>query len=133
MLMTPPASPPLTSNLASVSRSVSHSSVVSASVHHPHHSSSSKQQLISNISSSTAAALNRIAQVAHSWRPEEARLLAEQAWQNSLYRRLAYSPTAKSSLFTDAAASTLVSSSPANNTSTTDTDGESMGFYRSYN
>jgi hypothetical protein len=82
--MTPPASPPLTSNLASVSRSVSHSSVVSASVHHPHHSSSSKQQLISNISSSTAAALNRIAQVAHSWRPEEARLLAEQAWQNSL-------------------------------------------------
>ena len=127
MLMTPPASPPLTSNLASVFRSVSHSCVMSASVHHPHHSSSSKQQLISNIPSSRAAALNRISQVAHSWRPEEVRLLGEQAWQNSLL-----SP-AKPSLFTDAAASALVSSSPANNTPTTDKDGESMGFYQSYN
>ncbi len=32
--------------------------------------------------SSMAAALNRIAQAAHSWRPEEARRFAEQAWQD---------------------------------------------------
>ena len=78
MLMTPPASPPL--NPTSVSRSISHSSAVStaASVH------SSQQQLISSVPSCTAAALNRIAQAAHSWRPEEARRLAEQAWQDSI-------------------------------------------------
>ena len=127
MLMTPPASPPLTSHPASVSRSISHSSVVSsASVHHPHHhhSSSSQQQLISNVPSSTAAALNRIAQAAHSWRPEEARRLAEQAWQDSLLSPAGLLPQPKPSLqsTTDPAASALVSSSPANNTSTTDKD-----------
>ena len=71
--MSPPASPPLTSDLASASRSVSHSSVVSASVHHPQYLSSSQQQLISNVRSSTTAALNRIAQTIHSWRLGEAR------------------------------------------------------------
>ena len=65
-----------------------------------------------------AAALNRIAQAAHSWRPEEARRFAEQAWQD---------PNPHHS-----AASDLVSSSPTNNTPTTDKDGESMRFYRSY-
>jgi hypothetical protein len=42
-------------------------------------------------------------------------------------------PQSKPSPFTDPAAFALISSLPANNTPTTDKDGESMGFYRSYN
>ena len=129
--MTPPASPPLTSNPASIARSISHSAVVSSltsssaatSAHHPHHSSSSQQQLISTVPSSTAAALNRIAQAAHSWRPEEARRLAEQAWQDSLLSPAGLLPQPKPSSSVDPAASAVVSSSPATSTTpTTDKD-----------
>jgi hypothetical protein len=126
MLMTPPASPPLTSNPASISRSISHSAVVSSltsssAVTSAHHSSSSQQQLISTVPSSTAAALNRIAQAAHSWRPEEARRLAEQAWQDSLLSPAGLLPQPKPSV--DPAASAVVPSSPATSTTpTTDKD-----------
>jgi hypothetical protein len=42
-------------------------------------------------------------------------------------------PQPQPSPFTDPAATALVSSSPANNTPTTDKDSESVGFYRFYN
>lgn len=111
MLMTPPASPPLVSNPASISRSISHSSAVSstlstASAHH-----STQQQLISTVPSCTADALNKIAQAAHSWRPEEARRLAEQAWQDTLLAPVGLLPQPKSTSVDPTAV--VLSSSPA--------------------
>lgn len=87
MLMTPPASPPLSSNPTSQSRNSSHSTTsssttVATTAHHQH--SLSSQQLIPTVPSATAAALSKMVQAAHSWRPEEPGRLAEQAWQDSL-------------------------------------------------
>ena len=76
--MTPPASPPLTTNPASLTRSISHSATTSNSIHQ----TSSPQQIA--VPSSTAAALSKMAQAAHSWRPADAARLAEQAWQDTL-------------------------------------------------
>ena len=58
--MTPPASPPLTTTNAT------------------------RMTQPMTVPSSTAAALSKMAQAAHSWRPEEAARLAEQAWQDTV-------------------------------------------------
>ncbi len=104
MLMTPPASPPLTSNPASLTRSISHSAVTAVNAHHPN-SSSSSQQLLSAVPSSTVAALSKMAQAAHSWKPEDAARLAEQAWQDTVL-----SPAGLARCTTDPVTSSAVAS-----------------------
>lgn len=111
--MTPPASPPLISNPASLSRSISHSAVVSSTLCGQH---STQQQLVSTVPSCTAAALNKIAQAAHSWRPEEARRLAEQAWQDTILSPVGLLSQPKSTCVDPTAAA--LSSSPAAPTTT---------------
>lgn len=109
--MTPPASPPLVSNPASISRSISHSSAVSSTLSNASAHHSTQQQLISTVPSCTADALNKIAQAAHSWRPEEARRLAEQAWQDTLLAPVGLLPQPKSTSVDPTAV--VLSSSPA--------------------
>ena len=74
--MTPPASPVQSSTAVTLQRSVSHSGGQTAQV--------ASQPVVPSVPCSTAAALTRLAQAAHSWRPEEAAKLSEHAWQDSL-------------------------------------------------
>ena len=90
--MTPPSSPPLlnapTSQPTGLTRSLSHSGAsAAAGVSTSSQNNSNQQQqllLIPTVPSSTAAAIVRTVQAAHSWRPQEAGRLGEQAWQDSL-------------------------------------------------
>lgn len=81
VLMTPPSSPP--SNPAVLSRSNSHSTVPAHPLHHHPHGQQ-QQQLLPAVPSATALALVKAGQLVHSWRPEEASRLTEQAWQDSI-------------------------------------------------
>lgn len=69
-MMTPPASPVHSATVATVQRNPSQPGGQTAQM--------------PSVPCSTAAALTRLAQAAHSWRPEEAAKLSEHAWQDSL-------------------------------------------------
>jgi hypothetical protein len=115
MLMTPPSSPPLsnapTSHPTGLTRSLSHSGASAVGVSSSLSQNNSNQQqllLIPSVPNSTAAAIVRTVQAAHSWRPQEAGRLGEQAWQDSLLAPVGLVHQPRSS---DSAAPSTVSTS----------------------
>ena len=115
MLMTPPASPPLPPP-PSNSMVRGHSGVGAAAAANP-------SQRLPTVPSATAAALNRMAQAAHSWRPEEAGRLAEQAWQDSLLSPAGLSRTPEAASGSNNSSSSIATTQPTsdnkdNNTTT---------------
>ena len=89
MVMTPPTSP--CSNATTAVSATSSSSSSSSSRHGNNHSVP-QQPVLPVVPSATAAALSK-AQSTHSWRPEEAARLADQAWQDSLLSPAGLAPT----------------------------------------
>merc|ERR1712071_610518 len=100
-LMTPPASPCSNNPVSMTSSSSSSSSS---------HSAPQQPPLLPVVPSAAAAALSQ-AQSTHSWRPEEASRLADQAWQDALLTPAGLTPTEV----------TTSTSSQSSQSSTTDT------------